>query len=268
METLEQGTGSTRRNRRIRGSSSDRRPVSIVGVLGEVLLTLGVVVLLYVAWQLWIGDLIYGAQADSDGQALSEQWDRQYEEMHEPSVTASPTASDPAPAVVEPPLLPQPSDAETFAIMRIPRFGADYFFDIAGGTTRSRTLDTARIGHYTGTEMPGQLGNFALAGHRTTFGAPFNRLPDLRVNDAIVIETPEGWYTYRFRNLTYVKPTQVEVLLDVPEKPDVPAGDRYITTTACSPIGSLAERIVAYGTFEEYTPRTAAPPESLTTPSP
>lgn len=131
----------------------------------------------------------------------------------------------------------------------------------------SRTLDTARIGHYTGTEMPGRLGNFALAGHRTTFGAPFNRLPYLRVNDAIVIETPKGWYTYRFRNLTYVKPTQVEVLLDVPEKPEVPAGNSYITMTACSPIGSLAERIVAYGTFEEYTPRTAGPPASLTTPS-
>ena len=54
--------------------------------------------------------------------------------------------------------------------------------------------------------MPGEPGNFAVAAHRTTYGKPFNRIADLRLNDPIVIETQDGWYTYRFRTLEYVTP--------------------------------------------------------------
>ncbi|MFX8907022.1 sortase, partial [Acinetobacter baumannii] len=86
-----------------------------------------------------------------------------------------------------------------------------------------RTLDPIGIGHYPDSAMPGEVGNFALAAHRTTFGKPFNRIADLRAGDAIVVETPDGWYTYRFRTLEYVKPNAVDVLLDVPQKPDVPS---------------------------------------------
>ena len=74
--------------------------------------------------------------------------------------------------------------------------------------------------------MPGEAGNFAVAAHRTTWGKPFNRIAELHVDDAIVIETPDGWYTYRFRTLEYVTPDEVEVLLPVPQAMDVPAGDR------------------------------------------
>ena len=108
--------------------------------------------------------------------------------------------------------------------MRIPRFGADYAWQIAGGVTRARTLDPIGIGHYPGTPMPGDVGNFALAAHRTTWGAPFNRIAELHVNDAIVVETAEGWYTYRFRTLEYVTPSEVEVLLPVPQVEGAPPG--------------------------------------------
>ena len=65
--------------------------------------------------------------------------------------------------------------------------------------------------------MPGEVGNFAVAAHRTTYGKPFNRIAELHVNDAIVVETADGWYTYRFRTLEYVTPDEVEVLLPVPQ---------------------------------------------------
>jgi len=243
---------------------------SVIGVLGEVLMTAGVIVLLYVGWQLWLGDIIYGAQASAESREIADAWQQDFAEpTPDPTPTDSGTPA-PAPtseATVEPVLIPEPSGTEDFAVMHIPRFGSDYLFTIAGGVTRSGTLDRQRIGHYPGTNMPGEVGNFALAAHRTTYGAPFNRIAELRVGDAIVIETEGGWYTYRFRTLEYVTPSQVEVLLPVPQQPDLPAGERYITLTSCSPLYSMAERIVAYGVFERYTPRSDVPPPSLAPPA-
>lgn len=248
-----------------------RRRTSFTGVLGELLITLGIIVLLYVAWQLWIGDMIYGAQNNAAGQQLSEEWDASADEVPVPEpATPGPTGSpDPsatnAPGQVwEPVVLGQPENTEVFGIMRIPRFGADYATMIAGGVTRAGTLDHIGIGHYPDTEMPGQVGNFALAAHRTTFGAPFARLAELHVGDAIVIETPVGWYTYRFRNLEYVQPSEINVLEDVPQAPGTPADGRYLTMTSCSPKFSLAERIVGYSTFEGFRPRAEGAPTSLT----
>jgi len=233
-------------------------------VLGELLITAGVIVLLYVAWQLWLGDVIYGAQRNATGQELSEQWQQEYEASDAAPIPTDDAEPEPAgPVTAEPPILPEPGDAEIFANMRIPRFGADYVVPMAGGVSRARTLDPIGIGHYPGTSMPGEPGNFAVAAHRTTYGKPFNRIADLHVGDAIVVETQGGWYTYRFRTLEYVTPDEVEVLLPVPQAMDVPAGTPYITMTSCSPMFSLAERIVGYGVFESYTPRDAGPPASL-----
>ncbi|QEW01656.1 class E sortase [Microbacterium lushaniae] len=258
----ESETVVARRARRTR----PRRRVSIVGILGEVLITVGAVVLLYVAWQLWIGDVIYAAEKNRAGVELSEQWQQEVGPAvptEDPAPEESVTPADPA--AIEPVILPQPGDAEIFGVMHIPRFGADYAMPIAGGVSRPRTLDPIGIGHYPDTAMPGEVGNFALAAHRTTFGKPFNRIADLRLGDAIVVETKEGWYTYRFRTLEYVTPDAVDVLLDVPQQPEVPAGERYITLTSCSPMNSMAERIVGYGLFESFMPRSGdAVPPALT----
>ncbi|WP_375386480.1 class E sortase [uncultured Microbacterium sp.] len=236
-----------------------RRRASFFGVLGEILITIGVVTLLYVSWQLWIGDVIYGAERNAAGQQLSQQWEDDYR-AHPKSATV-PAAT---PATADPVVLPQPEDAQVFGTMLIPRFGADYNVSIAGGVTREGTLDPIGIGHYPGTKMPGEVGNFALAAHRTTWGKPFNRIADLHVGDAIVIETPDGWYTYRFRTLEYVTPDAVEVLLPVPQATTAPAGERFMTMTSCSPMYAMSERIVGYSVFESFTPRSSGPPRSLT----
>jgi sortase A len=130
--------------------------------------------------------------------------------------------------------------------------------------SRSRTLDPIGIGHYSGTDMPGQVGNFAVAAHRTTYGKPFNRIADLRLGDAIVVETKDGWFVYRFRTLEYVRPNAVDVLLPVPQQDGVTASTAYLTMTSCSPMYSLTERIVAYSVFESFTPRASGPPSALT----
>lgn len=242
--------------------SAGRRRPSVIGVVGEILLTAGVVVLLYVVWQLWIGDVIYGAERNAEGAQLSQEWQQAWDDE------STAAADDPAPAADEPvttvpPVLPQPGDGEEFAVMRIPRFGADYAVPMAGGVSRAVTLDPIGIGHYPGTPMPGETGNFAVAAHRTTWGKPFNRIADLRVGDAIVVETAEGWYTYRFRTLEYVQPDEVDVLLPVPQASGIAATTAYITMTSCSPMYAMTERIVAYGVFDSFTPRSAGVPASL-----
>ncbi|MGW9627302.1 class E sortase [Microbacterium sp. NPDC055521] len=243
----------------LRGAEPARRRshATVASVIGELLLTAGAVVLLFVAWQMWIGDLIIGAENNAKGAQLSAQW------AELPHPEPPPVVQQGDETVYEPPLLAHPGDAQIFANMRIPRFGDDYNVHIAGGTTRERTLDRIGIGLYKQSKMPGEVGNFSLAGHRTTWGKPFNLIDTLRLDDAIVVETEAGWYTYRFRNLQYVKPSAGDVLLDVPQMPQVAPSDRFITLTACSPLYSLAERIVAYGVFESFQPRAEGPPASL-----
>lgn len=225
-------------------------------MLGELLITAGIIVLLYVVWQLWVGDMIYGAERNATGQELSQEWADGYPSTNEPG-EAEPVTADPV-------ILPEPGDGEKFGVMHIPRFGSDYAVPMAGGVSRPVTLDPIGIGHYPGTSMPGEAGNFAVAAHRTTWGKPFNRIADLRTGDAIVVETEDGWYTYRFRTLEYVTPTATDVLLPVPQVPDAQPGTSYITMTSCSPMYAMTERIVAYGIFESFTPRSAGTPASLT----
>lgn len=244
----------TRRARRRRRRSR----ATFTSVLGELLLTAGVLVLLFVAWQMWIGDMIIGAQSNREGQAVSQEWAQLPAPEPPPVIT-----EDDGDTWYEPPLLTHPENGMKFAQMLIPRFGSDYNVAIAGGTSRPVTLDNGWIGVYDQSVMPGQVGNFSMAGHRTTWGAPLNRMDKLRLDDAIVVETPEGWYTYRFRTLQYVTPDQVDVLLDVPQVPGAATGERYMTLTACSPLYSLAERIVGYAVFEGFQPRAEGPPASL-----
>jgi hypothetical protein len=88
---------------------------------------------------------------------------------------------------------------QQFGVMFVPRFGPNWQFTVAAGTGRHDILDAGEIGHYTDTAMPGEVGNTVYAAHRWTSGAPFDPIDKLVIGDAIVIQTPDGWYTYRFR---------------------------------------------------------------------
>lgn len=238
-------------------SRRKRKParVTVLGVLGELLVTGGVLVLLFLVWQLWLNDAVVRAAQDREAAQLSESWRAVGPEQEE-------QLNDPANPVV----LSQPSDAEVFGILRVPRFGDDYAAKLAGGVSASRTLNPLGLGHYPDTQMPGELGNFAVAGHRNTHGKPLNLIGELHVGDSIVVEVPEGWYTYRFRSLEYVAPSGVGVLNPVPQVDGIEASDSVITLTSCNPAFSTAERIIAYGAFESWTPRSAGTPASLTDP--
>jgi len=238
-----------------------RRRASALGVIGELLITIGVLALLYVSWQMWIGDMIIGAQKHEEARAVSQSW------LDAAATAPPPEPTDPASEPAAEPVIPvlgQPGHGDVFGVMFVPRFGSEWTFNIAGGVTRRDILDQGEIGHYPDTAMPGEIGNTVYAAHRWTSGQPFDPIDKLVVGDAIVIQTPDGWYTYRFRTLEYVQDTQVEVLLPVPQEVGVAADGRYLTLTSCAPKLNMLERIIAYALFEDFTPTADGPPASLT----
>jgi sortase A len=243
---------ATGRPRRRRPSGKPRPRVTVLGVIGDLLVTAGVLVLLFIAWQQWFNDLVVAKQHAEEAQHISQSLG-----------TAKSDTTKPADGWGTPKVSPQPANAEVFGVMYVPRFGATYSVPLAGGTTTAGTLDTIGVGHYDDTAMPGAVGNFAVAGHRTTHGAPFNKIADLQIGDEIYVKTADGWYTYTFRNLEYVKPTQVSVLEPSPDEAGVSTKDRLMTMTSCNPMYSATERIVAFSTFSSWQPTSAGPPAAL-----
>ena len=233
------------------------RAVSVTGVLGELLITAGAVVLLFLGWQLWWNDMMMAnsqTQASSD---ISRQWIKK--------ATMNPVAVPPTPADYgDPVVATAPTETEAFAVLYVPRFGADYHRTIAEGV-KTNVLNSPRtgIGHYPGTQMPGEVGNFAIAAHRSANGGGMHLINEFQLGDAIYVQTADGYFTYRFRDLQYVTPTATTVLASVPGHPDVAPVDRIITLTSCNPLLSTAERIIAYGVFESWQPLTAGPPAEL-----
>ena len=250
-----QDPAPTRRSTRRRGRRGDAL-LGTVGVVGELLLTAGVLIMLFLGWQLWFNDIVVSSGQRDQALQNSRSWASATPDAEaSPDPAASPTGPG-DPVITTAPT----SDATDFGNIYIPRFGADYVVPVATGVGLGNVLNLGKVGHYRDTQMPGEVGNFAVAAHRTTYGKPFNQITDLRVGDAIVVETQDGWYTYRFRTLEYVKPTGVDVLAEVPQAPDSQPGDRILTMTSCNPLFSAAERVVAYSVFESWQPRSDASP--------
>ena len=105
-------------------------------------------------------------------------------------------------------------------------------------------------GHYTDTPLPGQRGTVAIAGHRTTYGAPFRRIDKVRPRDEIVLVMPYGRFTYRVERTRIVPPTAIWVTQRV-------SYDRLILS-ACHPLYSAAQRIVVFARLTRSEPRGAA----------
>jgi len=223
--------------------------VTVIGVIGELLMTFGVIMLLFVGWKYWLNDIVVGHEQNKSGAALAQQLAEQTpnSEVDEGGIPVgvAPTQTN-----------------EQFATLYVPAWGADYSRPIAQGIEQHEVLDH-NLGHYPSTPMPGAVGNFAIAGHRMAYGASMQKLGDLKVGDEIVVETADGWYTYRYRSGEYVQPTQVDILASVPRHADIAGGERLMTLMTCNPVWSTAERMIAYAVFDRFTPRADGPPESI-----
>ncbi|WP_369370378.1 class E sortase [Promicromonospora sp. Populi] len=243
-----------RNARRPRGAAAPMRPVAwLIGVMGELLVTAGLVLGLFVVWQLWWTD-VEGARAQNEIIAEMD-WAPQGAE----------TATEHREA---PPVMAEPPEAGTlFAQMFIPRFGDDYVKPVAEGTDKATVLDTIGIGHYVDTAMPGDLGNFAVAAHRTTYGKPFNQIAELVPGDPVVVRTEDTWYVYRVTESEIVFPQNVEVIAPVPgvtsDQPMPELTQRFITLTSCHPMFSATERFIVHGELDYWAPVGEGEPKEL-----
>jgi sortase A len=182
--------------------------------LGYGLITAGLVVLLFIGYQLWGTGL---AEARSQHE-LKRQFD---ESARHVSPATTPTV--PAPA---------PPTGSAVAHLVIPRIGVDKFVVQGVGVADLRKGP----GHYPQTPLPGERGNAAVAGHRTTYGAPFYRLNELQPFDDIYVTTMSGSFHYRVTESKVVKPSDVSVL--------DPTADNRLTLTTCNPRYSASRRLV------------------------
>ena len=208
-------------------------------VLGELMLTIGVVLLLFAFYEAYWTNVESGQLQEEASTDLEEQWRNPRQKM-------------------------EPELGEAFAQLYIPTFGSDYHFAIIEGTNEDDLLRGP--GRYVDSQMPGEMGNFAVAGHRVGKGAPFNDLGKLETCDDIVVETQTERITYRVlpidgeqadcfngippeyshvvgRHIT--TPGDVSVTNPVPES-DAAPNREILTLTTCHPQFSNAERMIVH----------------------
>jgi sortase A len=132
-----------------------------------------------------------------------------------------------------------------FAFLHIPRLGKKYSVPVVQGVSLP---DLSRgVGHYPSTALPGEVGNFAVAGHRATNGQPFADLDAVKVGDSLVVETRLKWFTYVVDKVQIVQPTDVWVIEPVPGKPNQSPTRRLITLTTCNPRWASTQRLILFG---------------------
>ena len=230
--TIDAAQRLTRRNRRL------RRAFVAFGWMRD----FGLILIAFAAWQLW-GTSIEQSQAQ---QALRQQF-----ESHLPTTAPTTQNKSAGPALISADIsVPEPPEGSVVGRLQIPAIGVNQY--MVEGTSEA---DLAKgPGHYIGTSMPGQAGNIAIAGHRTTYGAPFNNLNNLKIGDQISITSNSG------EQLTYavsadpvaVSPNDVSVLNA--------SADNRLTLTTCNPRFSSSQRLVVVAELSEpHTVAAAAP---------
>lgn len=242
-----------RNGRRRRRSAAPRRRITVSGVLGELLVTLGVTLLLFLGWKYWLNDIITGNEEIAASTQLSER-------LAEEAESADPVEADERGVPIRP--IPQQT-AQEFAVMYVPAFGDDWSRRIAADVDRPAVLDQYFIGAYMDSDPVGSVGNFVVAGHRIGAGSPMGQQPDLQFGDRVYIETVDGWYVYEYRSAEYVLPNEVSVLAPVPRHPELPASERVMVLLTCNPLFSVDERLITYTTLVEFVPRADGPPEEI-----
>lgn len=218
---------------------------AVVRGLGELLITAGLVLLLFVAYQLVWTNVEAHRQADRVAGAIHDQW------------AQPPRSAGETPAAVP----VRVARGKGFAFLHIPRLGRKWSVPVIEGVSLP---DLAKgVGHYPGTALPGQVGNFAVAGHRATNGEPFAYLDKVRRGDVVVAETRGDWFTYVVDRTKIVTPTSTWVLDPVPGKPGQQPTQKLLTLTTCNPRWASYERLIVFGHLVQDRAKADGPPPVL-----
>ncbi|MFE9448813.1 class E sortase [Streptomyces sp. NPDC006739] len=211
--------------------------------IGEVFITTGVLMLLFVTYQLWWTNVRAHAQAGQETSTLQQDW----------------ANGKRAPGAFEP--------GQGFAILHIPKL--DVVAPIAEGVSNKKVLDKGMVGHYSEgalkTAMPdAKTGNFGLAAHRNTHGEPFRYINRLTKGDAVVVETQDTYFVYKVTStLPVTSPSNTSVLNPIPNGSGFTTPGRYITLTTCTPEFTSKYRLIVWGKMVEERPRSKGKPDAL-----
>jgi sortase A len=252
-------------------STGDKVRLVLRGV-GQTLITLGLVVLLFVVYEVWVTNIFARNENDKVAQKLEQVWEN-------PNVVTLPGGGAGTIAL-----------GTGVANIYIPRFGPDYHWTIVEGTGQDE-LEKGP-GHYVNTAAPGQVGNFGVAGHRVGKGEPFLNLDKLRVGDTVIVETKASWFVYDVLGATpggnprdsdsavkvaggtvqvpgqeIVPPSAGRVLLPVPNNAHAKPAAKLMTLTTCHPKFTAAKRMIVHATLVGQASALAAGKHSNTMPA-
>nr|WP_241222843.1 class E sortase [Bifidobacterium samirii] len=228
---------------------------SILGIVAELLLTMAAVCALYVVWQMWWT----GVQSEH----------AQVEMRQSVNWTSPGSGSTDAVAPAQegdPPVQPESAaEGELIATVYIPRFGDQWERNLVQGTSLVQ-LNKHGLGHYTESQWPGQVGNFAIAGHRNGYGQPLGDVDKLQPGDVIVVRTQDYWYVYEYTSSEIVLPDDIRVIGSNPLNPGAEPTERMITMTTCEPKYSTpTHRWISYGKLKYWAKVADGWPQELAT---
>ncbi len=198
---------------------------SVLGLIGKAMITVGLLMLGFVTYQLW-GT---GIQTSQSQKELA----REYQQLTQTSTTIE---GEPGSSSDSPPLPVAIDRGDVIGRIVMPDISVDKWV-VAGAT-----MDMLERGPglFANTALPGQLGNSAIAGHRTSYGAPFSRIDKLNPGDNITIITPRGSFTYAVTETKIVPATAVEVL------DTIDSTKATLTLVSCHPKWTSKDRIVVF----------------------
>jgi sortase A len=214
-----------------------------VRATGEVLITFGLVVLLFAGYEIWGKTVIVDAHQNDLNSQLAQAW----------GPTGDPTVSPTGPAPKPTP----PAEGKPVAGLYIPKI--DKHWVVVEGVSPADIRYAP--GHYPKSAMPGEVGNFSVAGHRIR--ATFWRLDELRSGDNIVVESKTEWFIYKVYEQRIVRPNQVEVVAPVPGKPGATPTEKLLTLTTCNPKFDNYQRLIIHARLDHVQAKSAGRPAEL-----
>lgn len=197
-------------------------------LVGEIFLTFAGVLLAYLIYQIWFTNQI----AEIESSALASEIQKSFQAGLDPD-------TDSVAVEVE------RSGSQGFALLYIPALRSDVWGTPIVSGVEDRQLSLG-VGHYPSTELPGEVGNFALAGHRATNGEPFARFENLKSGDLVYVQTSEGWFTYQLFQNQKISENEVWILDDLPMGV-VTDSNQLITLTTCDPRWNSVRRWAWWG---------------------
>nr|WP_149823585.1 class E sortase [Streptomyces tailanensis] len=223
-DDVEEGTGGS-------GTAPPRRGMGriamAVSVFGELLITAGLVLGLFVVYSLWWTNVLADREADKEANKVRDTW----------------ASADSGPGALD--------TKDGIGFLHVPAMKNGEVLVKKG--TSTKILNGGVAGYYTDpvkATLPtsDKDGNFTLAAHRDGHGAKFHNIDKLKKGDSIVFETRDNWYVYKvYDNLPETSKYNVKVLSDIPKESGKKKAGKYITLTTCTPVYTSRHRYIVWG---------------------